>query len=201
MALLVFGLAAGAGANLYAGTHSVDEPEVGKAAPSFTATDTEGVSHSLSDFRGKFVVLEWLNFGCPFVRKHYDTGNMQALQRRYLDKDVVWLSVVTTAEGAMPEGETVAASVAERNGAPTAILLDEGGALGRTYDARTTPHMYIVDPEGTLRYMGAIDDRPTTEKEDVEGATNYVAEALDAAMAGEDITVSLTKPYGCNVKY
>ncbi len=176
-------------------------PKVGEPAPAFSLVDTQGTTHTLADHAGKIVVLEWLNFGCPFVRKHYDTGNMQALQERFTADGVVWLSVVTTPEGKMPSGENVQAEFEKHSGASTAVLLDEGGETGRAYGARTTPHMFVIDPEGMLIYMGAIDDRPTSDKKDVEGAKNYVAMAIEATKAGSAASPSATQPYGCSIKY
>lgn len=176
-------------------------PKVGEAAPAFSAVDAEGNTHTLAGHAGKYVVLEWVNFGCPFVRKHYDTGNMQDLQERFTEAGVVWLAVATTPEGSMPPAEKVQAEFEQHEGAASAVLLDEGGAVGRLYGARTTPHMFVIDPKGTLVYMGAIDDRPTSNKEDVEGAKNYVAMALEASKAGKAVSPSATQPYGCSVKY
>ena len=179
------------------------DPEVGVAAPDFTLTDTNGETHTLSAYQGRYVVLEWLNFGCPFVGKHYDSGNMQALQAQAADDDVVWLSIVSSApgkQGHYPPDE-MNQQMASRDGAPTAILMDEDGTVGRLYGARTTPHMYIVSPDGALVYKGAIDDKPTTNQADVEMAENYVVAALTAHRAGEPIAVASSQPYGCTVKY
>lgn len=178
-------------------------PQVGQAAPEFTLTDSTGTSHKLSDFKGKFVVLEWLNHGCPFVKKHYDGGNMQKLQTDYTGKGVVWLSIVSSApgkQGHMSPEETNAAK-AEKNSAATAILLDEDGKVGRLYDAKTTPQMFVINPEGTLVYAGAIDSVKSTDAADVADAKNYVAATLDEAMAGKPVSEPSTTPYGCSVKY
>lgn len=178
-------------------------PEVGKAAPDFKLTDADGKTHSLSDFKGKHVVLEWINHGCPFVVKHYDSGNMQALQKEFTGKGVVWLSICSSAKG--KQGHMSPAdwkkTVAEKGSAPTAVLLDEPGKVGKLYDAKTTPHMFVVNPEGTLIYMGAIDDKPTADKADVPGAKNFVRAALTEAMEGKPVSQPSTKPYGCSVKY
>ncbi len=179
------------------------QPTVGKTAPEFTAIDTAGANHSLSDFRGKTVVLEWTNHDCPYVRKHYETGNMQALQREAADDGVVWLSIISSAPGkqghvSAEEADTLTAS---RKAAPTAVLFDPTGEVGKAYAARTTPHMYVIDAEGTLVYMGGIDDRPTADKGDVEGARNYVREALGAIERGDKVTKPTSRPYGCSVKY
>ncbi len=175
----------------------------GQPAPDFSLTDTAGTAHKLSDFKGKFVVLEWVNHGCPFVVKHYKPGNMQALQTEYTGKGVVWLSICSSAEG--KQGFYTAAEWAavneEKGGKATAILLDPAGTVGRQYGAKTTPHMYVINPEGTLIYQGAIDDKPSTDSADISAARNYVKAALDAAMAGQPVATPQTKPYGCSVKY
>lgn len=179
------------------------EPETGKPAPDFTLHNLDGEQVTLSDLQGSFVVLEWINYDCPFVVKHYQNGNMQALQREYMEKDVVWLAINSSAPG--KEGHFEAAEgkklAAERESSPTAILLDPEGTVGRKYRARTTPHMFVINPQGILIYMGAIDDNPSRRPEDVLTASNYVRLALDAALAGEKIATPVTRPYGCSVKY
>ncbi len=179
------------------------EVETGKAAPNFTLTDTKGTSHSLADFKGKHVVLEWYNPDCPFVVKHYKPGNMQALQKTYTDKGVVWLSINSSATG--KQGHYSAAEfnklIAESKSAPTALLLDQDGKVGKQYAAKTTPHIYIINPEGTLIYQGAIDSKPSADSDDIASSENYVKTTLDAALAGKPIKVGSTKPYGCSVKY
>lgn len=178
-------------------------PEVGQPAPDFTLTDSNGKEHKLSDFKGKFVVLEWLNHGCPFVVKHYSSGNMQKLQKEFTGKDVVWLSIVSSApgkQGHMSAEETNAA-IAEKGAAPTAVLLDESGTVGKLYDAKRTPEMFVVSPEGVLIYAGAIDDKKSTDAADIEGTVNYVKQALDEALAGKPVSVPKTEAYGCSVKY
>ena len=179
------------------------QPEIGQPAPDFSATDTNGVSHSLADFRGQTVVLEWTNHDCPYVKKHYDTGNMQALQKDATGDGVVWLSIISSAPGKQGylSAEEADALTAERDAAPTAVLFDPEGTVGKAYGARTTPHMFVIDPEGTLVYMGGIDDRPTSSKADVEGARNYVREALTAVGNGQEVPQSTSRPYGCSVKY
>lgn len=178
-------------------------PEPGSAAPDFKLTDTNGKEHSLSDFKGKFVVLEWTNFGCPFVRKHYDSGNMQALQEKYTGKDVVWLMIGSSAEGKQGNfpPEKWNEMVEEKGAKPTAVLLDPEGTVGKLYGAMTTPDMFIIDPEGTLVYRGAIDSIASADKSDIQKATNYVSTSLDAAMNGKPVEPASTKPYGCSVKY
>jgi peroxiredoxin len=178
-------------------------PEVGAPAPAFTLTDSNGQAHSLSDFQGKFVVLEWLNHGCPFVVKHYESGNMQNLQKEYTGKDVVWLSIVSSApgkQGHMSPEETNAAK-AEKGSAATAVLLDEDGTVGKLYDAKVTPELFVINPEGALVYAGAIDDKKSVDVADVEGAVNYVKQALDEALAGQSVSTPKTDAYGCSVKY
>lgn len=172
-------------------------------AHDFTLFDTHGAKHTLSDYRGKYVVLEWLNYDCPFVRKHYRSGNMQRLQKAYAEKGVVWLSVVSSAPG--KQGHFAPEQMNERTqqegGAQMAVLLDSDGAVGRLYGARTTPHMFVIDPAGIRIYEGAIDDRPSTNLADIEGATNFVAQSLEQSMAGDPVSVTSRQPYGCSVKY
>lgn len=172
-------------------------------APAFTLTDTNGNEHSLSDFEGKVVVLEWFNHGCPFVKKHYNQGHMQALQQSYRDKGVVWLAVCSSAEGKQgyetAEGHNKTAESKGTNA--TAILMDTDGTVGKAYGAKTTPHMYVIDAEGELVYQGAIDDKRSTDPGDIASSTNYVKAALDAVLAGEEVEVATSTPYGCSVKY
>ena len=179
------------------------EPEVGEPAPAFTLKDTSGKTHSLSDYKGKFVVLEWFNEGCPFVKKHYTSGNMQKLQKEYTGKDVVWLSINSSAEGEQGHvtPETAPKTISDWKMDATKILLDHDGKVGKTYGAKTTPHMFVIDKEGKLVYQGAIDSKPTPNTADVNDAENYVKVALDNSMAGKPVENSSTKPYGCSVKY
>lgn len=179
------------------------EPVVGKPAPDFTVVDSNGNSQTLSSYRGKTVVLEWTNHDCPYVRKHYGTGNMQALQKETADQGVVWLSVISSAPGTQGyvEGDEANALSQSRDATPTAVLLDPEGTVGKLYDARTTPHMFVVDPDGVLRYKGAIDDKPTSRHSSVEGANNYVRAALVAMADGQPVATTVTRPYGCSVKY
>jgi len=176
---------------------------VGEVAPNFTLTDVSGKKHSLAEYKGKYVVLEWINFGCPFVVKHYGSGNMPSLQKKYEEQGVVWLAVCSSAPGKQGhyEGTDLMAAIEDNGCMANAYLIDSDGAVGRMYNAKTTPNMYVLDPSGKLIYAGAIDDKPTTSQSDVKGATNYVQEALDAAMAGKPVAVSNTQPYGCGVKY
>lgn len=177
--------------------------KVGEPAPAFTAADNAGKSHTLSDLRGKFVVLEWHNQGCPYVGKHYNSGNMQKLQREWTSKGVVWFTVVSSAPGEQGHvtPEQSRQYVTERNAAPTAVLLDASGEIGRKYGARTTPHMIVINRDGVVVYNGALDDKPTTDVADVAGAANHVSAALADAMAGRQVATPTTQPYGCNVKY
>ena len=177
--------------------------KVNAPAPDFTATDSQGQSHSLDQYRGKFVVLEWHNQGCPFTRKHYVSGNMQALQKEWTAKGVVWFTVISSAPGA--QGYVTSAQendyLAKMHATPTAALLDPDGKVGRLYNAKTTPDMFIIDPQGKLIYSGAIDDRPTPDVSDIQGADNYVSDALSAAMSGKSVAMPYTRAYGCSVKY
>jgi peroxiredoxin len=183
--------------------NALQEPAVGSPAPAFTLTDSRGKQHNLADFKGKYVVLEWVNFGCPFVKKHYGSGNMQATQKKAVDKGVVWLSVCSSAEGKQGhmDADDWNEEIADRKLASTAVLLDESGSVGKTYGAKTTPHMYVINPDGVLVYKGAIDDKPSTNKDDIPGARNHVLAALDESMAGKPVSMASTTPYGCSVKY
>jgi peroxiredoxin len=175
---------------------------VGQAAPAFAATDLSGRPLSLADYKGRLVVLEWHNPGCPFVQKHYNSGNMQSLQKKY-GNEVVWLAVNSTSTGApdyLPP-EQLAALMKGFHAAPAAYLMDASGKVGRAYGARTTPHMYIIDRDGRLLYNGAIDDKRSTSVEDVKGAKNYVVAALEEIKAGKPVSTPATAPYGCSVKY
>jgi peroxiredoxin len=178
-------------------------PKTGVAAPAFTASATTGKAVSLADQRGKIVVLEWTNHDCPYVRKHYETDNMQALQKEATGQGIVWLTIISSApgtQGFVSAGEANQLT-SSRQAAPTAVLLDPTGAVGKMYGATNTPHMYVIDKAGTLVYAGAIDDRPTTRRSDVQGAQNYVREALQAVAAGQPVKTPVTRAYGCTVKY
>ncbi len=197
--ILLFGL-------LFTGNALAEDrhrPEIGKKAPDFTLTDATGKKHTLSDYEDKFVVLEWLNHDCPFVVKHYATGNMQMLQEKYRDKGVVWFTIISSAPGKQGylEPDQAKKITREKKAKPHAVLLDPDGKVGRAYDARVTPHMYVIDPLGMLAYMGAIDDRPTANHDDVKGARNFVSEALNLLMEGQSVEVTTHQPYGCTVKY
>lgn len=177
----------------------------GETAPDFTLSglNPKMKNISLSDFKGKIIVLEWLNHGCPFVRKHYDSGNMQSLQRKYTGQNVIWLSIISSAPGKQGYVDDKGAlkEKAENKASPTDILLDPEGKVGKLYGAKTTPHMYIIDKAGTLVYQGAIDDRADSDKNSIPSAKNYVASALDELILGKKITAHTTKSYGCAVKY
>ena len=181
-----------------------ENPVVGKPAPAFTVNDTKGKSHSLESYRGKWVVLEWFNHDCPYTRKHYWTKNMQTLQSEYTAKGVVWISVVSSApgtQGYLASAADADRAMADRKASPSFIVRDTAGTLGRLYGARTTPHLYVIDPEGVLRYAGAIDNKPSPSPSDVPVAQNYLKSALDAGLAGKPIAIGTTQPYGCDVKY
>ena len=179
------------------------EIRVGQAAPNFTATDSNGKSETLSNFHGKWVVLEWHNNGCPYTKKHYESGNMQGLQKEWTAKGVTWFTVISSAPG--QQGYVTAseenAYMAKMHATPTAALLDPDGKLGHLYDAKTTPQMIVIDPSGKVVYDGAIDSRATPDQNDIKGADNYLNDALTAAMAGKPIANAYTRPYGCSVKY
>jgi peroxiredoxin len=178
-------------------------PEVGKAAPDFTGTDTAGKTWSLADLKGTPVILEWTNHDCPYVVKHYDSGNMQALQQEATGTGYTWLSVISSAPGKQGHVSPDKADelTKSRNAAPSAVLLDETGSIGKAYGARTTPHMFVIDKDGVLVFMGGIDDKATTDKADIEGAENYVRLAMADLAAGNPVGQAVTRPYGCSVKY
>ena len=185
-----------------AATAALASATPGSPAPAFTLTDLAGKPVNLADYKGRTVVLEWHNFGCPFVQKHYRSGNMQALQKKY-GKDVVWLAVNSTNRSASDytEPALLTTQLKQFDAAPANYLMDEPGTMGKAYGAKTTPHMYIIDPSGKLVYNGAIDDKRSANPEDVKTAKNYVAAALDELKAGKPVSVASTAPYGCTVKY
>ena len=176
---------------------------IGQAAPAFELVDVDGKRVSLADFKGKHVVLEWTNPGCPFVVKHYGSQNMQALQKEFTAKNVVWLSISSTAKGHYDYLAPAALGnqYKEWGSAPTALLMDDSGKVGQAYGARTTPHMYVIDPAGQLVYAGGIDDKRSANPADVKTAKNYVRAALGESMAGKPVSTSTATPYGCSVKY
>jgi len=177
--------------------------KVGEPAPNFTATDSNGKTEQLAAYKGKFVVLEWHNRGCPFTEKHYTSHNMQNLQKEWTSKGVVWFTVISSAPG--KQGYVTAddenAYVKQMGASPTAVLLDPSGAVGHLYDAKTTPHMFIINPDGVLIYNGAIDDKPTTDASDIPNSKNYVEAALQEATSGKPVSSPTSRPYGCSVKY
>ena len=176
---------------------------VGQPAPAFSAMDSNGKRHALADLRGKTVVLEWTNAGCPFVQKHYESGNMQRLQAAATSDDVVWLTVNSGAPGKQGHvtGREANAVLANWKAKPSAYLLDGDGRVGRAYGATVTPHMYVIDAEGTVAYAGAIDDTPTADQADIARAKNHVVAALADVKAGRPVAAATSKPYGCSVKY
>ena len=182
---------------LYAGV------TIGQKAPDFTLMDSNNQRHYLSNYQGKYVVLEWVNYDCPFTKKHYDSHNMQNLQKEYTQKGVVWLSINSSEEGKQGHfsAQQVNDLIKAKAAAPTAYLFDAKGGVGRIYGAKTTPHMFIVDTKGKVIYQGAIDDKPTPDLADISRAHNYVKAALDEVLAGKDVTTPMTTSYGCGVKY
>ena len=181
----------------------ISAAKIGAAAPDFTASASNGKSYRLSDFRGKFVVLEWHNNGCPYTRKHYESGNMQRLQKEWTGRGVIWFTVISSAPGT--QGFVTADQentyISRMHAEPTAVLLDASGVLGHMYDAKTTPHMIVINPAGNIIYDGAIDDHPTSDQSDIASSKNFVNEALTEAMAGKPVGTPATRPYGCSVKY
>ena len=182
---------------------AADSPPVGSTAPDISATDSKGKTQTLSQYKGKYVVLEWFNPECPFVKKHYGSGNMQKLQQEFTGKGVVWLTIDSSAPGM--EGNLTAeqanAKIAEWKAHSTAFLLDPDGKAGRSYGAKNTPHMFVINPEGKVIYEGAIDSKPTANPSDIASSTNYVKVALDESLAGKTVTTPSSRPYGCSVKY
>lgn len=177
--------------------------KVGEPAPNFSLAGADGQTHSLADYKGKTVVLEWTNADCPFVKKHYSGGNMQSLQKTYTGKDVVWLSIISSAPGKQGHVDAAGASkiVKEKSAMPTQVLLDGKGDVGRLYEAKTTPHLFIIDKSGKLVYAGGIDSEPSADPADIATATPYVKNALDELLAGKPVTTAVTRPYGCSIKY
>jgi peroxiredoxin len=198
-----FGMLAAAAAIALFATPLLAEPKVGAPAPAFTAVDSNGKTVNLSDYKGKTIVLEWTNDGCPYVRKHYGSGNMQALQKKWTEQGIVWLSVISS-----PPGEQGFADAARANGlttdrkaSPSAVLLDPKQQVAKAYGALVTPHMYIIKPDGVLAYAGAIDDKPTARTADLKDAKNFVDNALSELKAGKPVSTTSTRAYGCVVKY
>ncbi len=191
------------GTLLLNGNEALASVETGAQAPAFSVQDASGATRTLAEFSGRTVILEWTNHGCPYVRKHYDSDTMQTLQRDTTADGIVWLQVISSAPG--EQGHLDAAGARARvqtdNAAPTATLLDPSGAMGRAYGARTTPHMYIINPQGVLVYQGAIDDQPSARPASLQGANSYVRAALADLAAGRLVQTAETVPYGCGVKY
>ncbi|NMP14996.1 redoxin domain-containing protein [Thalassotalea sp. Y01] len=177
--------------------------KVDAPAPDFKLVNSKGEQVSLTDYKGKYVVLEWTNHLCPYVQKHYDSDNMQTLQRKYTEQDVVWLSIISSAEGKQGHVSPTKADelTSSRNAVPSHVLFDEGGDVGKLYGAKTTPHMYIIDPEGNLRYAGAIDSIKSANQADIPKAENYLDLGMQSLMTGQDVAKKVTPPYGCSVKY
>lgn len=176
----------------------------GKPAPNFSEVDASGATQSLSDYKGQWLVIEWFNKDCPYVRKHYGSGNMQAVQKKYTDKDVKWLSVISSAKGKqgyLEPAQALAEAQSHNMSVSAPILLDTDGSMGRAFGAKTTPHMFVINPEGVVVYAGAIDSDDSWSPSSIDGATNYVAAALDEAMSGKPVTVASSRAYGCSVKY
>ena len=186
-----------------AGASPADAPQVGRPAPDFSTLDSQGRVRHLADYRGKVVVLEWTNADCPFTQKHYKSGNMQSLQALAHEKGIVWLSVISSAPGTQGyvDGSHADELSKTRNAVPTAVLLDPSGSVGRLYHARTTPHMYVIDAKGDLRYMGGIDSIATTDASDIAKAEPYLKEAMLAVVDDQPVAHPVTRPYGCSIKY
>ena len=188
---------------LMSGSLSLAEAIAGKSAPAFEIKDSTGKTHKLSDYAGKWVVMEWFNKDCPYVKKHYGSQNMQTLQKTYTGKGVTWLTLNSSAKGKQGYTEaSEAVKVAKDNkSAASAVLLDADGVVGKAYGAKTTPHMFIIDPKGMVVYAGAIDDNDSADAGVIPKSKNYVAAALDQGMSGKKVEVTATKPYGCGTKY
>jgi peroxiredoxin len=175
----------------------------GKPAPAFELKDANGKGHTLAENKGKWIVLEWFNKDCPYVKKHYDSGNMQALQKKFTGKGVVWYSVISSAKGKQGYQTPAEAlkTASEKKASSTAVLLDESGVIGKAYGAKTTPHMFVIDPSGNVVYAGGIDNNDSSDPKVIPSSTNYVAAALESGMANKKVEVSSARPYGCSVKY
>jgi peroxiredoxin len=182
--------------------HSHEHAAIDKKAPNFKLTDVDGKEHSLANYKGRYVVLEWTNMDCPFVKAHYE-GNMQKLQKEYAKKGVTWLRICSSAPGTQGyfDAKTIKARIKDAKAMQTAYLIDEDGTVGRMYGAKTTPHMFVIDPEGVLIYAGGIDDTKTTNANMIQKSKNYVSACLDAAMSGKPIGTKTSVPYGCGIKY
>lgn len=183
--------------------HPAAQARIGAPAPTFTLADSNGKTVSLADFKGKTVVLEWTNHDCPYVRKHYGGNNMQMLQKKWTAQGVAWLTLISSEPGSQGFVQPQEANklTADRGAAPTAVLFDPKGDVGRAYGAQTTPHMYVIKGDGTLLYMGGIDDKPTTRLDDLKTAKNFVDAALSEVAQGKPVSVTTSRPYGCSIKY
>lgn len=201
--MLAFGAAVAVASFLPFSLAASAKPEIGQTAPAFSATDTDGNAVSLADLKGRTVVLEWTNDGCPYVRRHYGTGNMQELQAEAAKDGVVWMSIISSAPGRQGHVSDIEANALseERGASPAHVILDPDGTIGRLYEARTTPHMFVINPEGKVAYMGGIDDKPYASSAETKSATNYVRLALDAIKSGHTPETPVSRPYGCSVKY
>lgn len=188
---------------LLASTLALAAPQVGAPAPDFAVSDAQGNMHRLTDYRGEILVLEWYNKDCPYVRKHYDSDNMQGLQRDMAEQGVKWLTVISSAPGKQGHqgAEDTLANAEAEQASPEAVLRDESGDMGRAYGAKTTPHMYVIDAQGLLRYMGAIDSNDSANPATITTAENYLRPAVDSVLAGEEVATKSSRPYGCSVKY
>ena len=189
----------GASALAYGTTGKI---EIGASAPTFSTVDSMGKSVRLEDYKGKYVVLEWSNFGCPYVQKHYESGNMQSLQKKYTKKGVVWLTIFSSAPGGHGYASSAELNkIAAEKKLSSKLVADASGTIGRLYGAKNTPTMFVIDPRGHIAYMGGIDDKATADASDISSSKNYVAAALDEALAGKPITISKSRPYGCGIGY
>jgi glutathione peroxidase-family protein len=188
---------------LFTAIASSQEAKLNEIAPNFKLVDSNSKEHSLSDYSGKLVVLEWINYECPFVKKHYDSRNMQTLQEKYTKEGVIWLTICSSAESKQGNftNDEINRKSKKHNAKFTAYLVDKDGKVGKMYGAKTTPHMYIINKDGKLVYAGGIDDKASTDLEDIKGAKNYVSLALDELLTGKNVSVQSSKPYGCSVKY
>ncbi len=180
-----------------------DTVQPGQSAPDFATVDSHGKPVTLASFKGKIVILEWNNPGCPYVRKHYGAGNMQSLQKEATSRGVVWLTINSGPPGAQGHVNGIEAEqyVADRKASPTAYLLDPDGKVGRAFGATVTPHMFVIDSNGKIAYMGGIDDKPTANQDDIKSARNYVREAFTAVLTGQSVKTTSARPYGCQIKY
>jgi len=188
---------------LFSAIAFAQEAKLNEQAPNFKLVDSNGKEHSLSDFKGKLVVLEWINYECPFVKKQYDSKNMQTLQGKYTKEGIIWLTICSSVESKQGNfsNDEINSRSKKHNAKFTAYLVDADGKVGKTYGAKTTPHMYIIDKTGKLVYAGGIDDKASTDISDIKSAKNFVVSALDELLAGKNVSVQSSKPYGCSVKY